>query len=452
MKMIKRIAALTFAITVGTSAFAQQSFKKQATAGLFGTEVDDFMSVTGWSNVKPENLFGFLGYNWSGGSRINLGLARNVKKTYTAFYFGGQLDSFTTKAETATTASPSTKTTTTNLTSTGNGIFEIGALIGTGNMGFKVNVFYDPDTINNTDTNTDGTKGKNYTEKFTLTPTLTWGLRTNVKKTPAKFTAGTYLGCKVNKTKSLTGGTQTKTDSSTYLWNIFGSAEFEGKSTKTTSSAYGAGFGTSVEFKGNDSDTVTRGGFTNNIYITPYYSFTAKPTPTLSIKAKPSATLQFDNNIDPTETINKTTSTTTFNNRNDFIDVTVRPALSLASVYALKKDKVDFNIGGTFLVPNMRWHNYSNKTCNPTTGDVTAKSTGVDYSFVTASGEITLSSGFTAYIAKTVTLDLNWNIAGNIMNGFRADFENGATTNAFFGNFNKVLFGSDIGLLVSVKL
>lgn len=472
MKIVKKIFSIGLALASmgGGLIFSQaKSYTYSATTstfsssadtmlnknrGLIRTDVDNFIDENNWQNVNAENMFGFLGYNF-GGSNINFGLSRQFDKFYGAFFFGGKLDSFKTDASSTTTFSPSSsKSTESSLTSGNDGNFTISALLGTGNMGFKAQVSYTPTGITNTDsTAANGDKSKNYSEKYILTPALSWGLNSSIKENPFQLYLGTSLTSDVNKTTVTTtaGGstTTTKTDSSDYTWNIYGNIEFKGNKDRIFSSDFGSGFYTNFEFIGNDADTTRHGSFSNTIFLDPYCTAEINPVESLSLKARAKANITINSNIDTKYT--ETNGTKTYStNLDDYVNVYLRPTLELASQWMLKKDVVAFNADASFAVPYMRWHNYSTKTCNAS-GELVSKKSGVEYNFYTSSGAVTLSSGFEVFFGKNITLDLNWNILGNIFNGMTADFANGTTTDAFFGNFNKVFFGSDIALLVSVK-
>ena len=109
MKLSKKTLVTVFLLTVCfTAAFAQTpphvelmrlsptSMTNESTRGLFGTDVDDYLDVNEWSNVKPEKLFGFLSYGKSGTDKLNFGLAGPVAgKFYLSGFFGGQLNSWT---------------------------------------------------------------------------------------------------------------------------------------------------------------------------------------------------------------------------------------------------------------------------------------------------------------------------------------------------------------------
>ncbi len=470
MKIIKKIFSVGLALTsMGGLIFAQaKSYTYSATTGarssaydtmlnknrgLVRTDVDNFIDENNWQSVDAENMFGFLGYNFNG-NRINFGLSHQFDKFYGAFFFGGMLDSFKTDASTTTYSPSGYKSKESALTSGNDGNFTVSALLGTGNMGFKAQVSYTPTGITNTDsTATTGDKSKNYSERYLLVPALSWGLNSSVNDNPFQLYLGTSLRSDVNKTTAATttGGstTTTKTDSSTYTWNIYGNIEFGGNKDKIVSSVLGSGFYTNFAFIGNDADTKRRGSFSNVIVLDPYYTAEINPAESLTLKARAKAGIRVANNIDTKYT--ETNGTKTYSaNLDDYVDVSLYPVFELASQWMLKKDVVAFNAGASFSAPYMTWHNYSTKTCD-TDGNVQTTKNGVEYNFYTASGAVTLSSGFEIFFGKNVALDVNWNILGNIFNGMTADFANGTTTDAFFGNFNKVFFGSDIALLLSVK-
>ena len=41
------------------------SFTNTTTAGVFGNDIDDYMSVSDFSNVEFDKFFSFLGYNYN---------------------------------------------------------------------------------------------------------------------------------------------------------------------------------------------------------------------------------------------------------------------------------------------------------------------------------------------------------------------------------------------------
>ena len=461
MKMVKKVAALVAGFALCGSVFAQTSYLYDQTngasatdidktirknRGLFRLDVDNFMDENEWFEVKANNGYGFLGYNFEG-NKLSLGLAKQFKDFYGSVYFGGNFDSFTTSASTTTNNSTGNRTSTSNLTSGNDGAFTFAALAGIANMGFKFAMDYTPTNINNTD-NSDGTK--NYTEQFLITPALSWGMNTKVNKHNAKFYAGTNLNCNVNKT-DVNGN---KDDDSTYVWNIYANAEFSKKSKSVVQTSYGTAFMIDFNFEGNDQTVKEYGKFENLIAFDPYFVAGIKPVDIVEFKARAHALVSFTNQFATRYTVNGgTTSYET--DRTDHVLVGISPILDLGAVVQLKKNVAQFNIGASFDVPTMVWDNNYRYVCDANSGVVTSQTAAVDYSFLSNTGAVELHSGFTVFIGKNVTIDTNWDLVGNIFDGFTTKFMTNADetngTNVFFGNFSQILFGSNIGILVSVK-
>ena len=63
MKTQKKLFVFAVLLMAASLVFAQTSMTSYSTQGLFGTDVDDFMNVNEWQNVKPKNIFGYLAYN-----------------------------------------------------------------------------------------------------------------------------------------------------------------------------------------------------------------------------------------------------------------------------------------------------------------------------------------------------------------------------------------------------
>lgn len=111
MKLSKKTLVTVFLLTVCfATVFAQglptlpkspepmrispKSMTNESTKELFGTDVDDYLDVNEWSNIKPEKVFGFLSYGKDGNDKLNFGLAGPVAgKFYLSGFFGGQLNS-----------------------------------------------------------------------------------------------------------------------------------------------------------------------------------------------------------------------------------------------------------------------------------------------------------------------------------------------------------------------
>jgi len=65
---------------------AQVSNTNTATAGVFRTDVDNFMSVNDYTQVDLQKWFGYVGYD---SSMLSLGYARNVGDMYLGAYYNG---------------------------------------------------------------------------------------------------------------------------------------------------------------------------------------------------------------------------------------------------------------------------------------------------------------------------------------------------------------------------
>jgi hypothetical protein len=71
---------------------AQTSNTARATAGIFGTDVDDYMSVHWYSGVEFDKYFGFTGYGTNNGwGSIGIGYARNFGGIYLGGYYEGNI-------------------------------------------------------------------------------------------------------------------------------------------------------------------------------------------------------------------------------------------------------------------------------------------------------------------------------------------------------------------------
>jgi len=206
MKKRNMVIALFAIITMGLAIplGAQSSNQVKATAGVFKTDVDNYMSVKSWDKVKFDKWFGFLGGSNDG--TVNLGYATNLGEIYLGgFYTGNIFSSSTieTKKQTTTwdadlqqmltkedeTEYPRTYDYTRN---------SIAALIGVAGMGIKVGFLEDIKTYNTpynvsrdgTSTVTQNADGSitytgndsiNYEEsKADLIPSIQWGMKLNL--------------------------------------------------------------------------------------------------------------------------------------------------------------------------------------------------------------------------------------------------------------------------------
>lgn len=222
MKLSKKTLVTVFLLTVCfATVFAQtphvelmrlspKSMTNESTKELFGTDVDDYLDVNEWSNVKPEKLFGFLSYGKSGNDQLNFGLAGPVAgKFYLSGFFGGQLNSWTSKKETKNKGKDENKTTTkTTSENTASGSL----LFGFDNIGIMGSFTYKPGTNNGTVTDklTKTTVTKN---KFNLEVALKAGMNiTGSENKIFKASAELGLTSKVDKEITKTTGSSPSYD------------------------------------------------------------------------------------------------------------------------------------------------------------------------------------------------------------------------------------------------
>jgi len=146
---VTAIVAVT-ALILASPAFSQvrelESNTFRATAGLFGTDVDDSMSVTDYSNVDFDKWFGFAGYSRDTAAPLSLGFATKLGSLYLGTWYSGNVLN-TTKTRTdsnSTTYDPITQDWTLKEFSTNLGDRSITSnnqlqvLIGVAGMGIKV--------------------------------------------------------------------------------------------------------------------------------------------------------------------------------------------------------------------------------------------------------------------------------------------------------------------------
>lgn len=139
--MKKTIFVAMMAGLLSGAAFAQTSLTSESTAGLFGTEVDDYNDVNEWQNVDEglENLFAFTNfYN----SKLSLGAAHRFGSVYGSLYFDGYFPSISsTSGETGGEDDESF---------TASNSFTLNALAGFNNIGIQIGGTVSPNVSNTT--------------------------------------------------------------------------------------------------------------------------------------------------------------------------------------------------------------------------------------------------------------------------------------------------------------
>ena len=126
MISLKKVFVAAAVATLGFGLFAQSSKTNAATAGLFSTDVDNFVDVNEWSTVNPEKFFGYFGMDYG---NYNVGFAKQFEKFYWGTYYSGDIGSSSKKTNDAKTIDDETVTNWGNLT--------FANLFGFGNIGIN---------------------------------------------------------------------------------------------------------------------------------------------------------------------------------------------------------------------------------------------------------------------------------------------------------------------------
>ncbi len=87
-KKVIGLIAITIMLLCLAPLAAQTSKTNAATAGIFSTDVDNYMSVTGFSGVEMEKAFGYVGYD---NAMLSLGYARKLGSIYLGTYYNGNI-------------------------------------------------------------------------------------------------------------------------------------------------------------------------------------------------------------------------------------------------------------------------------------------------------------------------------------------------------------------------
>ena len=473
MKLSKKTLVTVFLLAVCfATVFAQtphvelmrlspKSMTNESTKELFGTDVDDYLDVNEWSNVKPEKLFGFLSYGKNGNDTLNFGLAGPVAgKFYLSGFFGGQLNSWTSKKETKNKGKDENKTTTgTSTTHTASGSL----LFGFDNIGIMGSFTYKPEANNGTVTDK-LTKTTTTTNKFNLEATLKAGMNiTGSENKIFKASAELGLTSKVDKEITKTTGSSPSynltSNDSEYTLRLNGGVGFDfahnGPVTQGASFALNTEWNIYPIVTSESSSTNTKvkkyGRLSDTLTLDPAWQITYEPEESkVALKAKVNVPVafHFKNDENYTDTIISGSPTKVYKvDRKYTTRIGFTPALSVGLTYA-PVSKFRFNLGAKFKVPTFGWTIETTKHRNSSDGSLTAAGTDKDvtWDFKTADGKIELGTGFTWLISQNITFDAHWNL-GNLLDNFKIDFSSGNIWNKL-GKF----IGNDIGFLLSVKL
>lgn len=436
-----------------------KSMTSESTNDLFGTDVNDYLDVNEWNNVKPEKVFGFLSYETTGNGALNFGVAVPVAgKFYLGTFFNGQVGSW--KSEKNIKKDGKNQNSTTTKTSDTNG-WSGSVLFGFDNIGIIGHLSYTP-VSGNTSTINKKDKTKRIDSKFNLETGLKAGM--NIKGPNDmlfKTSAELALTSNVNKTVINTTSPSYKVlkDGSEYTLWLKGGVGFDfahnGTVTQGANFALNTGWNiypTTIYDQNNPKKILkVSGKLYDSIELASAWQLTYEPEGgKVVLKAKVGVPVKFTFAAahDYTEDI-ASTQTKEYNTARKYqTGIKFTPSFNLGLTYA-PISKFRFNVGAKFNVPDFGWTIDTTKHRNSGDGKPDAdKGTDktVTWKFNTANGKLELGTGFTWLISQNITFDAYWDFGGALKN-FSINFSNPSIWDKL-GKF----IGTNIGFLLSVKL
>ena len=439
-----------------------KSMTSESTNDLFGTDVNDYLDVNEWSNVKPEKVFGFLSYEKAGNGKLNFGVAVPVAgKFYLGTFFKGQVGSWESKKTTLKDGKTQDDTTTkTTIITTGDSTWSGSVLFGFDNIGIIGHLSYTPLTGNASTINKKDKK-KKIDSKFMLETGLKAGM--NIKgPNDMLFKTSAELALTSNVNKTVINNTSPSykglRDESEYTLWLKGGVGFDfahnGSVTQGANFALNTGWNIypTTIYDQNDPKQILKvsGKLYDSIELDSAWQLTYEPEGgKVVLKAEVGVPVKFTFAAahDYTEDI-ASTQTKVYNTARLYqTGINFTPTASLGLTYA-PISKFRFNLGAAFDVPTFGWTIKTTKHRNSGDGKPDAdKGTDkiVTWKFNTDTGKITLSPGFTWFISQNITFDAYWKISA--LNNFRINFSSGNIWDKL-GQF----IGDEIGFLLSVKL
>ena len=453
------------------------SMTANATAATFSTDVDEYISITGWNGVNFGKGFAFIDYGFQG-NRFNAGYATKLAGNYLGLWFGGNGADFDMISQSYSDSNKGNNTFSFN----GNGTsYAASALFGLGKngIGIKASMFYLPTTVTVTNvkdvkvSSTESVDLKNEIDIYNLNLDLTVGLGGLVKiESKGKAEEGkeaaagktilsnlrVSLGLDNYEAKNVTRiGYADSSFRDLYLragadvlswemqldtrWRLFPStiSDVTVKSGKE-----------SVNTK-----TLVTGASDNLIAITASRTFGLDVMEgKLALRAKPVLPLHFGFLSNQYGTKSGNSDWVYSNNKNE-IDIVLVPELNLGAQYQLLPKKVDFNCGANFALGTLGWNILTtNHRDDRTTKNASYKDTVTDFGWDSTNMNIGWQSGFTVHFGENVTLDLAYNLLGTLLNNMSTN--NGAgwvsTTSPFWGSIeNLFVTKTNLSMQLSVK-
>ena len=409
--------------------FAQKSMTSLSSKEQFGNDVDMFMNVNAWQQVKHEKFFAYGGFGEYGYGDIEIGFAKKFSPLYFGAYLSGGIPTLTF------TSSASQKKRTIANPLKGSLIF------GFGNIGIKASMYYDPSTYSYI--YTPATKMKDWTSNYNLLTSLDFGINLGETQLYA-VTTGFSLAATVNKTKQK----QNKellgwTNNSEYTLDIYGGVETDYANNGGVTKTWGVAAKIDTKFtnKKTNYDYPTKkydtqaGPFKFEFTLTPKWALkyqTEDKKFAIKFTTTADAGISYDvgKNYEYEVVSGTKTYETSIKKTTRFL---VTPGLNLGLVFSPKPGTINFNAGVGLTTPTLNISGEKVLTRNGTDGTVTNTTKETKTMF---DGNFTgeASIGFTWFITPNVMFDAYWNVLSQ-----------------FTFDVNTAL-GTQIAFLLSVKI
>lgn len=424
------------------------SFTNKTTSGIFASDVDDYINVKDYVNVAPEKFFGFAGYNYNDTNGFNFGFAKQLKKVYLGWYFGGQLDGFYMQNKFSDESDANKVVYTYNANASN--AYTGSLLLGFEKFSVKASLFYNPvNGVGSVTSVTDSDNNKTTVNKDTydIYADLQFAFPGKLKP---HFEAG--LDSWVAKYYANTEG---YADKSFYDLYLRGGITKDLKSEDET-------FEHSFDF---DLDTRWRitpavqndnkegadenfGAANNLIQFTAAYNASLAATDRFSLGAKVSVPFGIGMVWDQDYTKPIGGDKVYAAKRNFYTDLGFEPKIDLGVVFAIAKEKVNFNCGTSITVGKLGWNFVGTQhRKDPSKSSIDSTDTTVKFGFDSSAFSTSWNAGFTAFFGEKVTLDASYNILENLNNN-SVDY----TSNSDIWETAQKIFVHKLEFLVTVKL
>ncbi len=443
------------------------SFTNTTTAGVFGNEIDDYMSVSDFSNVEFEKFFSYLGYNYNETTGFNFGFAKQFKPFYLGWYFGGRLDGFA--MENVFSDQDNADKVNYDYAADAKYAYTGALLLGFDKLAVKTSLLYNP--VGGTGTYTEvqpdsGDESKVQVDVYELYADIQMGLS---GKYAPHFEIGldSWVAKKYDNSKG-------------YADNGFADLYLRGGITKDLNSSGKKEESDSKDKKAKESDNSelflhaldfdidTRWritpviqnqnkdgedehiGFANNlIQFKPTYRATVNATEKFTLGAKLAIPLQIgvvceEDYVKPIDGDKVYDTDRVWNTDIGFV-----PSIDLGITYKLVPEKFQFNCGTSIAAGELGWNIVSTQLRDKADSEkVDHTVTDVKFGFDSSAFNTNWTAGFTLFIGKSVTVDASYNILNKLNN----NSVNYRTGNNDIWETMQDVFVQKLEFLISVKI